>query len=412
MNDMAETSKNGTRALLAKGLLVAAVVGLMAGLTVANYRFAETNPGGNDFIPRWLGTQMLLDDGQNPYGEQTTMTIQQFIYGRPALPNEDQVLFVYPLYSAALFAPFALVGDYVLARALWMTALEVALIGLALVSIRLAEWRPSLSVLTMVLLFGLVWYHSVRPLINGNASILVSLFIALALYLIYTGHDVAAGALLALSTIKPQAIILLLPLLLAWAFSRRRYRIIVSTLASLAALFLLAAAFEPSWLSQNINQIVAYPSYTEAGTPGAIFEHWYPAGGRWPGIALTILLAGLLFWQWKVAWGQDFNVLLPVAFFTLAATNLIGVTTAASNYIALFPALVLLFAYWRREQSSFGDWPAVVAMIFLLAGLWYLFWTSRAGRAQSPIMLFPLPLILILTMPFLTRSAARAKPVA
>ncbi len=412
MKDKAETGENGTSTLWTAGLLLAAIIGLLAGLTAANYRFAENNPGGNDFIPRWLGTQLLLHEGQNPYGEQTTLAIQRFVYGRPAMPNEDQVLFVYPLYSALVFAPFAMAGNYVLARALWMTALEFALIGLALISVRLASWRPSLPVLTLVVLFVLIWYHSVRPLINGNASILVSLFIALALYMIYTGHDVAAGGLLALSTIKPQAIILLLPLILAWALSRRRYRILVSTLASLAALFLFATVLEPTWLWQNINQVAAYPSYTVAGTPGAIFELWFPAGGRWPGIVLTILLTGLLLWQWKIAWGQDFAVLLPVAFFTLAVTNLIGVTTAASNYIALFPGIILLFAYWRREQSKVGNWPAVVAMILLFGGLWYLFWTSRSGRAQSPIMLFPLPIILIFTMPFLARSAARLRQAA
>jgi hypothetical protein len=349
----------------------------------------------------------LLSQGQNPYSEETSLAIQQFIYGRPATATEDQVLFVYPLYSAVIFAPFALVGDFFWARALWMTVLEVALLAMIFIGLRLANWKPALPVLALLLIFVLIWYHSVRPLINGNASILVALFIVSALYTIRAKHDSGSGALLAMSTIKPQAAALFLPLIFIWAYSRKRYRIITSTLVCLGVLFLLAAIYEPAWLWQNINQIVSYPSYTLAGTPGAIFEGWWPDLGRGLGLLVAVILAGMLLWQWRLAWKQDFEVLLPVAYFTLAATNLIGITTAASNYIVLLPGLLLLFAALRRGRGAWRDWPAVLAMLALLFGLWFLFWTSRTGRTQSPIMLFPLPIILIIGMPFLSRAAVK-----
>lgn len=385
------------------GLLAAVVLVLVAGLTLANYRFAATSAGGNDFVPRWLGTRLLLADGQNPYSAETSLAIQEFIYGRPASSNEDQVLFVYPLYSAILFAPFSLIGDYAFARALWMTVLELALLVLAIVSLRLANWQPAAPVLGLLLLFTLAWYHGARPLINGNAAILVALFVAAALLSIRMKRDAAAGFFLALSTIKPQAIVLLLPLVLIWAFSCHRYRIIISTLLSLAVLLILATLIEPAWLSQNIEQVAAYPSYTLAGTPGEIFEIWLPSVGRWLGLVLTIALAILLLWQWRSVLSRDSVVLVPIAIFTLAITNLIGITTAASNYIALLPGLILLLAYLRREKGVFREWPAVLAMVLLFAGLWLLFWTSRSGRAQSPVMFFPLPLLLIITMPLLSR---------
>ncbi len=75
----------------------------------------------------------------------------------------------YPLYSVIVFLPFALVGDFALARALWMTALEAGIIGLTLVSLRLARWRLNPILLVLLFLFSLFWYHGLRPLINGNA---------------------------------------------------------------------------------------------------------------------------------------------------------------------------------------------------------------------------------------------------
>ena len=63
-----------------------------------------------------------------------------------------------------------------------------------------------------LLLFSITWYHGVRPVINGNAAALVALFIALAFFFIQTKSDRAAGIVLALSTIKPQMVVLLIPL--------------------------------------------------------------------------------------------------------------------------------------------------------------------------------------------------------
>lgn len=386
-------------------MVVVALV--ILGLTAANHRFAVASPGGNDFIPRWLSTRLLLMHGQNPYSEETTLAIQQFMYGRPAKGNEDQVLFVYPLYSTVIFAPFAMIGDYALARAIWMTVLEVALLVIALISFRLADWRPALPVLALTLLFSLIWYHGARPLINGNASILMALFVAASLLAIKAKHDVLAGILLAFATVKPQAVVLLLPLILVWAIARRRMTLLASTLLSLAALVLLAAIIEPTWLLQNLRQVGAYPDYTLAGTPGAIFEQWWPTTGRWLGIALSIMVVVLLVWQWRIAWKGSLAVLLPVVFVTLAATNLIGITTAVSNYIALFPGLILLLAYLRRDRSILPDWPAATILGLLLFGLWLIFWNSRSGREQSPIMFFPLPVLLLTTLPFVARNAAK-----
>ena len=155
--------------------------------------------------------------------------------------------------------------------------------------------------------------------------------------------------------------------------------------------------------------MVAYPEYTLAGTPAAILEIWLPSAGRWFGLTLTLVLSILLLWQWRIAWARDATALAPIAIFTLAVTNLIGITTAASNYIALLPGLVLLLAFWRRDKGPIRDWPAVLAMVLLFVGLWLLFWTSRSGRAQSPLLFFPLPVLLIIMLPLLNRTAAYAK---
>lgn len=399
-NAIARTYLTRIKLLLALTLGII-VLGL---LTITNVNYAENNPGGADFIPRWLGVRLLLTEGESPYSQATTLAIQEFMYGRPAKPGEDQVLFVYPLYSFIVFTPFSLIADYELVRGLWQTTLQVALILLAIVSIRLADWRPSMPILFLLLVFVLLWYHSVRPLINGNPSIMVALFTASALLAIARGRDVVAGVLLSLATIKPQVVVLLIPLVLIWALSKGRWRLIGSTVVTLFVLIILSSALVPDWILQNVRQILAYPGYTPAGTPGMIFFEWWPAYGRWPGYLLTLVMSLLMLWYWKKAWRKEFKDFLLAAYATLAITTLIGITMATSSYIVLFPALVLVFSKWEKWYGKAGQWLIPSMMLVFFVGLWTLFLTTKSGNFQNPIMFFPVPLFIIVTLSLIQRK--------
>jgi hypothetical protein len=370
------------------------------GLTRANYLFSLQNPGGNDFLVHWVGTRALLVDGISPYSDEVALRIQTLAYGRPALPGEHELRVAYPLYSAGLFLPFAFLSDYSLARALWMTALEIALVVLVLLCLRLTGWKPGLWLLAVFLLFSLTWYHGVRAVINGNAVILVAVFIAGALVAIQSGRDELAGVLLALSTIKPQVVILLMVIICVWAISVRRWGIVNWIVLSLIALSVGAAFFVPDWPLQNLWEVIRYPGYNPPGTPGSAIATWLPAAGTKLGWGLTILLAILLLIEWSAARGQDFRWFLWTASLTLVASQWIGIQTDPGNFIVLFVPLVLVFAMWVKHSGTLGRVTVILSMLVLFVGLWALFLVTLDASAgqpqQSPIMFFPLPLLLLL----------------
>jgi hypothetical protein len=393
--------------LIFVGMLILAMLALV-GLTWANYRFASENPGGNDFIPRWIGTRLFLVNRQNPYSEGTTNEIQRVVYGRLARLNEDQQLFVYPFYSFIVFMPFAVVKDFNLARALWMTVLELTLFGMGGLSIFLSKWRPATLVLIVLLLFLALWYHSVRPLVNGNASILCAFLITGVFWAIQEEHDTIAGLLLVLASIKPQMVVLLVVFMMLWAASRHRWMLFWSFPAWLGLLVATTNLLLPGWLIDNLKQVVAYPSYTLPGSPGAIFALYLPAFGSQLGWVLTVFMGGILLWEWRAALGQDFRWFLWAAYLTLVITDLIGIRTATANYIALFPALVLVLAIWAQRCGKIGRYMIVISIVFLFFGLWWLFLaTVHLGDQpiQHPIMFFPLPIFLLFGLYWVRGSA-------
>ncbi len=379
-------------------VLALLIILALAGLTWINYRYSVQNPGGSDFLPRWVGTRQFLMKAQSPYSEATTQEIQQRFYGRAARSDEDQVLFVYPFYSIFIFGPFAMISDFNTARAAWMTVLEVGIILIAIASISLSRWKPAPLMLIVLLIFAALWYYGIRALINANASILIGLLVVGAFLAIRAEQDAWAGLMLALATIKPQIVILLILFVLLWSISERRWLLFWSILGNLALMIAITSLLIPDWTWQNFRQVMAYPGYTLPGTPGEIFLEWLPGVGKQLGWALTIILTTTLLWEWRIARRKDFHWFLWTAYLTLVATTMIGIRTATENYVVLFPALVLIFAAWDQEWGVFGRGLIGFSYILLFFGVWWLFLATleRGDQpVQSSIMFFPLPIFLL-----------------
>jgi hypothetical protein len=389
-------ANRSTPSVLVSALITLAV---FSALTWMNAQFTRQNPGGNDFLPRWIGARFYLTRGWSPYSDQTTQAIQEGIYGRPARPDEDQSLFVYPLYSLLVFAPYALVGDYDTARALWMTTLEFSLVLIVALSLQATGWRLRGLSLAGFLLFAALWYHGIRPVVNGNPTVLCAVFITAALRFIREGREAAGGACLALAGIKPQIVALLIPYALIWSASTRRWRLFWGIIAGLAVFVVGAMMLIPDWLAQNLRQVTAYPGYTVPGTPRAIFELWWPGIGDAMGWTLTFGLAAVLAMEWWRSRLGDFYAFAWAASLTLALTQWIGIQTDPTNYIVLFFPMVLTFAAWEGRWKRAGRVAAFVSVAVLFFGLWALFLATveyGAQPQQHPIMFFPLPLFVLL----------------
>jgi len=112
--------------------------------------------------------------------------------------------------------------------------------------------------------------------------------------LIRDGKDEAAGILLAISTIKPQNVVLLIGFLLFWAIINKRYRLIGYFLGSMIVFVGFSTLLIPDWLVQNIREVIRYPSYNPPGTVGAVMFSWWGDIGQRLSIGLSALLILLL----------------------------------------------------------------------------------------------------------------------
>lgn len=379
------------------GIVILSIL-ILAGLTWLNHRYSSENPIGNFFLPRWLGTRLFLLEGLSPYSDQTSHAITEMYHQRYGQGDETMLSFMYPLFSIFVFAPFALIADYGFALSAWMTVLEVSIISVAFASLSLCRWKLKPFGIVAILVFSALWYHNIRPLITGDTTLLLSFFVSAALLAVRLEHDGLAGFLLAISMVKPQVIILLVIFILTWSISNRRWTLVWSFIGSLALMIAFTSLLMPDWTWQYFRQVFIYLNKTSSITPGTVLAAWIPGVGKQLGWALTIILLGTLFWEWRATINKDFRQVLWTACLTLVITQLIGFRTSIDNYSILFPAMLLVLSTWFERWGKLGRWLAVFGAFTMLFGLWALVINAVRDGAQleiDPLVFFFAPVLIM-----------------
>ncbi len=392
--------------------IILLAVALFAGLIWVNYRAASFNSRGDLFVGLWVAARSLMFDGNSPYTPGVTAQIEQKMYGRSAQDDEPSGRVMYPLYASFLFLPYALIGDVLWARAVWLTVLEAALLIDMLAAIRLTGWRPPSWLLLLNALFSIFWLHGLAPLLDGSPVILAGLFFVLALLSLRAGRDELAGILCALATIQPVTFLLPLLFLLLWSFAQRRWALVVAFLGALAVLITVGMFIIPDWPLQYLRQILNFPLYTPQQTLGAAFAAWAPGIGRQAGWGVTLIVSIILCLEGWLALGRGWNGLLWTLSLILVLSQWIGLPASPLNFVLLTLPLTLIFAVLEDRFRLAGRAVAVMTIGLLGFGLWAVYWrtTLFANGLQLPAGLFiPVPLLLFVGLYWIRWWAIRPR---
>lgn len=380
-------------------LLLLALLLLVSNVVATHAFFTSRYPGANDFASRWAGARAFWRDGLSPYSDEATRQIQMLIYGRPIPPEEEQEFdpgpFAYPFYTVFLLWPLVYM-PYAWAEAVWLVVLEVCLLAGLLFSLRIQGWSPPRWLLACTAVWAFLFYPAARALLLGQFAVFVFATIGATILALKVRSDTLAGVCLALSTVKPQMVFLLVPLVLWWAAREKRHRFTGSFLVCMAVLAGVSWMIEPGWLGAFLRQVARYPSYTAIGSPIWILVHTvFPAlgtPGEWALSALVV--AYFLGAAYLVLRQQDRELPQWIVGLCLIVTNLVAVRTATTNYVVLLVPMVMVFRALQRTGRR-GAWLVLVVEAVLLVGHWVLFLATVVDKFEHPVVYLPLPLGLL-----------------
>lgn len=385
---------------------------------------AHQRPRGNlsDLYPRWVGARELLLHHRNPYSPEVTREIQLGYYGRELDANragdpKDQQAFAYPAYVAFLLAPtVGLPFDGV------MIGFECVLVLLTLMSVwlwlRAIGWRPKPATTAMLVILTLGSFPAVQGFKLQQLSLLAAALMAGSAALLVGKHFFAAGAVLAVATIKPQLVLPLLLCLLLWTASNwpRRQTILWGFGLGMAMLVGGAEIVLPGWIGDFLTATRDYRRYT--GGKSLLDTLLSPALGRVAALAALLLVLAVA-WRLRRAevGSHEFSLLLATA---LAVTLIVIPMFAPYNQLLLLPAVFLVARHWPEFWNqgvlskaacvltvAIVGWPWLAALGLALANMAMPAASVQRGWAIPLYTSLGIPLVLIVQLASLLARAER-----
>lgn len=377
------------------------VIGVIAGLSWVNYQVSEAFPGGSAFHVYWSAMRQFIFDGESPYSLEIPLEYQN---SAPLMKYLDQPVttrFTSPLFVILLMAPFSLINDYSLARAVWMTFLEVCLFFSVLFTLRFCKWKIGLVKGMIYVGLAFLSYFSIKALVSGDLIIIMGFFICLGIWAVLKGEDELAGAMFAMATIKLQYGVFLLIFMIIWTISRQRYKVITWFMISLSFLIAVTLLIKPGWVVEMVQASIANISSLGIKNTAGLLQEIIPGIGVRTGWVISAIVFALMVFEWAKAKEYDGKQLMWLIGLTLAGGALSGISAPAESMVLMLPLLPFLAEIMLERWRGAGLLINVLLAAAYLAGTWIAIYSDirkaeRLGEWTAILIFLALSVVLLL----------------
>ena len=122
-----------------------------------------------DYYPFWAGGREVLLHQRNPYQPEVMQGIQEAIYGRPALPDENQHGYAYPAYAPLIVSPF-LALPLPVSASLWIAMQQALLVASVVLVVRATRWSIGPWHLLLLCLAAMTFRYALIAFVLGQTS--------------------------------------------------------------------------------------------------------------------------------------------------------------------------------------------------------------------------------------------------
>lgn len=352
-----------------------------------------------DYYPFWAGGREVLLHRQNPYDPEVMLSIQQAIYGRPALPDENQHGYAYPAYAPLIVAPF-LALPFSVSVTLWVAIQQFLLVASVILVVRATRWSIGPWHLLLLCLVAITCRYALIAFVLGQTSTWVLFGLSLALWAATRRRSGLAGLALAAGLIKPQLVLLPALALLVSLQSGRRLRLVLTLGGATAVLLVCSWLFAGFWMGDYWQLLQAYQGYSATQFPVlALSQAWLPPAVSQ--ILNLVAIGGLLTLYAVTLWRArgSGRVVLPVAM-AVVVTQLVVPQTGNYNLTLLVLPAVVALQRLNREQVR-GHWLALAGRAMVWATLAIVPWVVQPVLRRPneiPVDVVVLPLLILLAL--------------
>lgn len=362
--------------------IIIALIVLLAALLAASIYSARVLPGGEWLYQRWSGARAFLGIGNvtspnDMYGTALAQDVQQIVYGRNAFADEYRYVLNDPFYIVMFYVPLVILPNVInglfgtnigfdVVRGLWMLLSAIALVFTVLFSFRLAEWEPPRGLFLILMGFGLFSLFSVIAWVTASPAIFLTLLYLSILLALRSFSDELAGGLLLLVAYQWEVSALFVLFVLIFIIANRRWGVLAGFGMSLLVLLIVSFLVNPGWGLPYIRAVISNLLQGSRLNVGFILAEWFPEIQFSLGGVVAVFAVGIVVIESIGAIGAPFRRVMWTACLALAATPLAGLAIFPSNFVTLFPSVILVVALvwerWMRRRLLAAALIIIVAL--------------------------------------------------
>lgn len=370
----------------------------LIGATVLNHRLASSFQKQDDFAPRWVAAREWMQSGSSPYSDSTHQATLELLNENGNEPfGLSQGRFVDPAWFVLFYLPISFV-PYSIARAIWMTLIELSLILSVVLSIRMAGLKMSTVELLITSILVLVFYPLFKTVLVISVNAPYIFLTLLAVHLARERQSTMAGLLFALSVWMVPLSLFLVILFMIWLGARRDNSLAKIFFSSIAFLVLVSLILFPGWVAEWFAAYLRlFPDFSWVRTPLMVFGELFPGASAQIAIILSLVVLVMMLVEWYGIGereGRGFHWKLML---TLNLLYLFNLTSEGIYLIWLFAPLFSVFKYLIEKWRVSGRiifWVTYLALIFIH---WRRFQiTQNWSTEESSLVILLLPAITFL----------------
>jgi len=385
----------------------------LIGATAINLRLASTFQLQDDFAPRWVAAREWMRTGASPYSDSTYKATLNLFRVNGNEPNSlSQGRFYDPAWYVLFYLPISFV-PYTIARAIWMTFVELSLVLSVFLSIRLAGLKLSIPELLIMSLLVLVFYPLFKSILTVSVNAPYVFLSLLAVYLSRERQGTMAGLLFAICLWMVPPSLFLAILFMIWLGARRDGSLAKIYFSSLAFLVVVSLILFPGWTSEWFaTYLRLFPDFSWVRTPLMVVGELFPGASAQIAIALSLVTLVMMLVEWYGIGEREGRAFHWKLMLTLNLLYLFNLTSEVIYLIWLFApmfivykylmekwrvsgriiawvtTLTLIFVHWRRFQITQNWLPEESALVILLLPLltmvglqWFRWWATVSPKA-------------------------------
>lgn len=366
------------------------ILGLV-GVTFLNLSLSERYGIEEGFVTRYAAAKNWMKTGVSPYSEETVDLAAQLVPDPNSLKaNLDQGRLLDPAPYVLFYIPISFL-PYPVAKAIWMTIMELAIVLSAWVALKIVALKLSFFESALISLGVLFFYPNVKMILSASVLPLYLFFIIWAIWLAMNKQGRMAGILFFLAFPMVPISVFVAVFFMIWLGVRRDHSLAVIFFVGIGFLILIGLILFPNWIAEWFSAyVLLYPNFTWIDTPIMRIAELFPGAMRQLSVGLHIATVIYLFVEWYGLPSREQRGLQWKLSLTLVLLYFLNPLKVSGTQILLFIPLFAIYKYLNEK------WPVGGRIITWLSfvGIAIVYWIK--GTAQETFVSGEANLIILL----------------